>query len=104
MKKKDVELVEYLARIYRHDQLMLLMSDGLAVCEGEGFERYLQAEDFVNLIDMYLESLSDEQQLLLRNTFFNCQNKEWFKNFYSKSAYRRKKEEAVEAFVRCFTS
>ena len=63
MKKKDVELVEYLARIYRHDQLMLLMSDGLAVCEGEDFERYLQAEDFVNLIDMYLESLSDEQQL-----------------------------------------
>ena len=104
MKKIDVELVEYLARIYRHDQLMLLMSDGLAVCEGENFERYLQAEDFVNLIDMYLESLSDEQQLLLRNTFFNCQNKEWFKNFYSKSAYRRKKEEAGEAFVRCFTS
>lgn len=104
MKKKNEELVEYLARIYRHDRLMLLMDEGMMVHEDGGLDRLMKAEEFVNLIDVYLESLSDEQQMLLRNTFFDYQNKEWYKSFYSKSVYNQKKEEAVEAFVRCFTS
>ena len=60
------------------------------------------SERFFKALNYCLNKLKDEYRMILENSYFECEYKFWWMDYYCKSSFYRKRYWAIVAFVRLF--
>ena len=60
--------------------------------------QYNRDAEFVTYIDRMLKDCNEQTRFIIRNEYLNNNDPEWYKPYYSQSAFYRRKKQAVEQF------
>ena len=61
-----------------------------------------ESKKFFKALNYSLKNLKDEYRMILENSFFECDYKFWWVDYFCKSSFYRKRYLAIVAFVRLF--
>lgn len=67
----------------------------------ENKKTYDSDAQLMYFVDRALKDCSANTKCIIRHEFLEKNKSEWYRNFFSKSAYYRNRKVAVEEFLRC---
>lgn len=96
--KELSRIMKYLGGIYRKAKKRSDLADysGMPVSKMYEYDRQL-----IYLIERTLQDCSRENGLILRKTYFENQDEDWYAGFLSQSTFYRLKKEASVEFLNC---
>lgn len=86
-------LARYLFSLRRKSQFQHRLQDGPDTGQS----------DISELIDYALAAISADDRFLLVKEYLDENRREWWREYYSRSAYYRHKSQALRAFLRCLS-
>lgn len=91
-------IMKYLGSIYRKAKKRSDLADYSGM---PGTRMYEYDRQLIFLIDRTLQDCSRENSLILRRTYFENEDANWYVGFLSPSAFYRLKKEATVEFLNC---